>query len=359
SPDGTFYGRRMSHMRDVNPHYFTRLESDRAVALSMLVNYLPLMTQPEAPLAPFEASVAGGWCEPEHGAVLHRSETRLASFAWRAHGLTQGLCLPPRDPTAISMAEWSLSLAPVVRFLGDEGHDSGKHRRLLHHRIETFDGGFATCGAVMEGVDLRVDEGALCTDQAVTYLAFVALPDGRTCVGLQLVVAADDRLGYLTTLKGLHLNMVNDCFNGFRRTIRTTSGERMFVSPPEEDEVVVLDSPWLSVDEVLEVRVLYGSDGFVVDRSATRRGGRYRSLYVEEVCSSTLSAVTPTAPDEVLIDVGFAVIAGGSAEETAAMTGGRLPVAGDLVRGVWITGADGARYEVVADFEAGQVAVNG
>jgi len=38
---------------------------------------------------------------------MHRSANRLASFAWRAHGLAQGLCVPPRDS---SMAEWSLNL---------------------------------------------------------------------------------------------------------------------------------------------------------------------------------------------------------------------------------------------------------
>ncbi|MCD6286872.1 MAG: hypothetical protein J7M39_13255, partial [Anaerolineae bacterium] len=102
SDDGTFYGNRMGHMRDRNPHYFTRLESDRACVLSMVANYLPLVAASPEPIVSFESSVAGAWCEPDHGAVLHRSSERLASFSWRARGLTQGLCLPPSEAAAIS-----------------------------------------------------------------------------------------------------------------------------------------------------------------------------------------------------------------------------------------------------------------
>ena len=370
--DGTFYGCRMGAMRDANPHYFTRLESDRAVALSMLINYLPLVRSPDTPREDFERSVTGGWCELEHGAVMHRSPSRLASFAWRARGLTQGLCLPASDDTAISTAEWARNLTPVVRFLGDDGDDSGKHRRLLHHTIETFDGGFATCGAVMEGVDIHVDEGAHCTDQAVTYLAFIALPDDRTCVGLQLVIAAKDRIGYLVELKGLHLNVANDCFNGFRRTIDSASGAHTLTgsSPdsalptsapatdPNSSSLISLDSPWLTVDDVLGVSLIYGAETLLIDRAATRRGGRYHSLFVEEVCSSVRTTLGPTRPGEVLIDVGFAILAGGTVGETAVPRAGPLPRSGELERGVWATGADGVRYEVFADFSAGRVRVS-
>ena len=350
SDDGTFYGRRMGHMRDVNPHYYTRLESDRACALSMLVNYLPLVTAAERPTGGFEPSVAGVWCEPEHGAVMHRSPARLASFSWRSRGLTMGLCLPPSDATAINSADWALNLSPVVRFLGDEGGDGGDHRRLLRHHIETYPGGFVTCGAVMEGVDVRVDEGGQCTDQAVTHVAFAALPDGHTCVGLQLVVAAGDRLGYLTELKGLHLNVVNDCFNGDVRGLRGVAGEILLSSPPEQDEVIATGSRWLTVDDVLGVRVLYGADELMVDRSRGRRGGRYGSLYVDDVCSSVETSLRSARPNEALIDVGFVVLSGDRAEAVAGLPGNRLSVPAPLVRGVCILGQNGRHYAVLANF---------
>jgi NAD(P)-dependent dehydrogenase (short-subunit alcohol dehydrogenase family) len=363
SGDGTFYGRRMGAMRDSNPHYYTRLESDRAVVLSMLVNYLPLVTQLPEPESSFEASVAGGWAEPEHGACLHRSPRRLASFAWRSRGLTTALCLPPGDPVAVSSAEWARNLAPVIRFLGDTDTDEGSHRRLIRHTIDTFPGGFATCGSVMEGVDTRIDEGAHCTDQALTYLAFAALPDDRTCVGLQLVIAAPDRIGYLVEAKGLHLNIANDLFNGFRRTMYDAGGTRHLLAPPARDEVLRLEGRWLNVDEVLGLVLLHGAGPLLVHRAHERRGGRYRSLYVEEVCVPAPSAhrdrcAEPrtaecpwrTEPGEILLDTSFALLSGATAAETAAVAGGALDLEAAMARGVWVTGADGRRYAVIANF---------
>jgi hypothetical protein len=370
SDDGTFYGCRMGAMRDSNPHYFTRLESDRAVVLAMLLNYLPLLRREtprdcqDQPETSFEESVAGEWVEPVHGACMHRSPTRLASFAWRSRGLTTALCLPPGDPAAISTAEWARNLAPVVRFLGDTDTDEGTHRRLLDYTTDIFPGGFATCGSVMEGVDTLIDEGARCTDQAITHLAFAALPDDRTCVGLQLVIAAPDRIGYLGEVKGLHLNIANDLFNGFRRTLRETAGEHTLIAPPPRDEQVPIEGSWLNVDEVLGLALIYGADRLLIDRSRERRGGRYHSLHVEEVFTAPLgydrmdSRPRPTQPGETLIDVGFAVLSSVTAAETATVTGGRLELGHELVRGVWVTGADGRRYAVIANFGAEAVTVD-
>ena len=208
----------------------------------------------------------------------------------------------------------------------------------------------------MEGVDVRVDEGAQCTDQATTHVAFAALPDGHTCVGLQLVTASADRLGYLTELKGLHLNVVNDCLNGDARLVRSNSGAWQLVSPPRQDEVLATGSRWLTVDGVLGVRILYGSEELYVDRSVRRRGGRYGSLYVEEVCSSVETSLRASRPGETLIDVGFAVLSGEPRAANGAMEGGSLHLESASARGVWVRGQDGRRYAVVANF--GEVDAN-
>ncbi len=278
--DGSFYGTRLAHLRDTNPHYYCRLESDRAVVLAMLLNFLPLVSAPAPPAASFEESVAGDWVEHEHGAVLTRSRTRFASFSWRSHGLAQALCVPPGES---SLAEWSRNLCPVVRFLGDDDGEGGRHRRLLRNSITTVPGGFVTCGSVMEGVEVSVDEGGRCTDQAVSHLAFAALPDGHTSVVIQHVVAAPDRLGYLTELKGLHLNVPNDLFNGNRRTLHTAAGRRQVRAPARRDALLPLGSRWANVDNRLGVALLYGGDGLALDRSARRRGGKYESLGVDEI----------------------------------------------------------------------------
>ena len=354
SDDGTFYGRRMGHMRDANPHYFTRLESDRACVLAMALNYAPLVDAPAPPVdAPpsssdtFETTVSGGWIEPEHGAVLHRSPTRFASFSWRARGLTQAMCQPPH---ASDLGEWTLNLCPVVEFLGDDGKMTGQHRRLLRQHVESFDGGFVTCGSVMEGVDLRIDEGAQCTDQTVTHIAFAALPDARTCLGLQVVVTAADRVGYTTTVKGLHLNVPNDLFNGFSRQIHTANGPFMFSSPPERDEILDLGSRWANVDGLVGLVALYGGDNLVIDRSVLRRGGPYRSLLVDEVCLPSQTRLTRRTRDEALVDIGFAVLSDVDAGETATVQGGQLVFHQPGARGAWVTGADGQHYALIANF---------
>jgi hypothetical protein len=356
SDDGTFYGARMGHMRDANPHYYTRLESDRACVLAMLLNYAPLVEDPDPPEmveghSPpgdgIEAAAGGTWIAPEHGAVLHRCPARLASFAWRAYGLTQATCQPP---DAGDLGDWSLNLCPVVRFLGDDGSQPGVHRRLLRQQVTSSEGGFVTCGSVMEGVDVRIDEGARCTDQAVTHIAFAALPDGRTCLGLQYVVTAGDRVGYTTALKSLHLNVANDLFNGFARKIRTAHGKLLLASPPEQNEVIDLDSHWANVDGALGIVALYGGEGLLVDRSVKRRGGRYHSLYVDEICLQVESGPIRRKPGETLIDIGFAVLSSADANETASLTGGPLDLGLPNVCGAWVAGADKSRYALVANF---------
>lgn len=347
SDDGTFYGRRMGHMRDANPHYFTRLESDRACVLAMALNDAPLVEATPSPDEPFEATVRGGWIEPEHGAVLHRSPTRLASFAWRARGLTQAMCQPPH---ASDLAEWARNLCPIVEFLGDDGKQTGHHRRLLRQHVASFDGGFVTCGAVMEGVDIRIDEGAHCTDQAVTHIAFAALPDAHTCLGLQYVVTAADRVGFTTAVKSLHLNVPNDLFNGFARRIYTADGALTLTSPPEHDAAINLGSRWANIDGKIGVVALYGGDHLVIDRSAQRRGGPYHSLFVDEICLQSDTQLVRRGRGEVLVDAGFAVLSDVDAETTAAVTGGRIDFAHSDVRGAWVTGADGKCYALVANF---------
>jgi len=205
---------------------------------------------------------------------------------------------------------------------------------------------------VLEGVDVRVDEGAACTDQALSHIAFAALPDGRTCLGIQTVVAAVDRVGWTSIVKSLHLNIPNDLFNGSQRRLVTAQGERLFTSPPSADEVVELHSPWVSIDDRLGVVALFGGDGLRLDRSTQRRGGRYASLFVDELCLDVRSGAVRVLPGSLLVDVGFAVLAGANGKMTAAVTGGPLPLDGELLRGAWIVGVDGLRYGLAANFGA-------
>ena len=126
--DGSFYSRRLANLLRASEYYYTRLESDRACALAQVCAYLPLLADSQrndeelakrkenqtARLQQFERSVAGSWCDPDHGAVLHRSPTRLASFAWRANGFAQGMCQPPSDG---HLTDWEGNLTAQIEFV--------------------------------------------------------------------------------------------------------------------------------------------------------------------------------------------------------------------------------------------------
>lgn len=351
SADGTFYGRRLADLSKASPYYFTRLESDRACAVASVVANAPLL----------EAQTPGrrgatppiDWHEPGHGAIVHRGPRRFASFAWRAHGLAEGLCLPPDRS---DLAEWSHNLAGLVRFMGQPETFAGgasPHRRLLHCHTQPFDGGFVTCGSVMEGVDVAVPEGLALTDQAVHHLCFAALPDGRTVVGLQCCVVNDKR-AFAVEIKGLHLNVPNDLYNAMRRAVATESGVLQLTSPPPGDRIVALNSRWACVDDGLGVVGLYGADTLALDRRAARRGGHIPSLHVEQLCWPCLIGARSAMPGQTLLDAGWMVVSGADAETTrrlAAANPVEVRREGSLRR-VTVLGCDGRRYVIAADFTA-------
>ena len=356
--DGSFYGRRLRVLAENNPYYYTRLESDRACALGQAVAYQgqresrvigSAVSMPSAIGAPtgvgaarFEASVAGCWCDPDHGAVLHRCPTRLAAFAWRAFGLAQGTCQPPDDG---HLAEWLQNLGGLIRFVGE--NEPARHRRLLGYGIDTFPGGFATCGRVMEGVGLSVAEGWSGTDSAVHQLAFVALPDAHTVVGLQQIRILDHRV-YAAEIKGLHLNLPNDLYNDFSRCLLTAAGEVDLASPVDRDQIVPLHSTWAQVDGRIGIVGLYGARELAADRAGQRRGGRYASLYVDEICFPAAVGVQSLDRHAVALDVGWAVLSGVDAAQTRDLES--APIQDGPVRGARLRGMDGHDYVVLANF---------
>lgn len=344
SGDGSFYGKRLAHLEKENPYYFTRLESDRACALAMLLTYAPLVSKNVQPTTSFEATVNGGWHEPEHGAVLHRSPTRFASFAWRSEGRTQGLCLPPDMG---HLAEWQQNLSSVIRFLGDDGGGNAQ-RKVLRHHIETFEGGFLTCGEIAEGMNLQIAEGWSGTDTARHHIAFVALPDGHTVIGLEYSRHAARR-SYLKELKGLHFAFVNDFYNDCERRIFSANGDHL-LQTPAPGEVLGLGGRWANIENRVGVIGIYGADELTLHRSATRRGGKFHSLHTEELCFPCRTGTRAVEPNETLLDIGWMIVSDASAQRTQRVSQGARFFAGDSVRAVGVLGQDETTYIVVFNF---------
>lgn len=347
SSDGSFYGKRLAHIESENPYYFTRLESDRACALAMLLAYTPLVSLAGNATSTFEESVSGGWYEEEHGAALHRCPTRFASYSWRSHGRTQGLCLPPEMG---HLAEWQQNLSSTVHFMGDENSPNPNiHRQVLWHKMETFPGGFSTCGEVAEGMNLKVAEGWAGSDTARHQIAFVALPDGHTIIGLERIRNADRR-SYLREMKGLHFTFANDFYNDHQHHLIYEEGALLLREPSVPEETVSLRSRWTNIENRLGIIGLYGAEELALHRTQQRRGGSFRSLATEEICYPCELKMRVLAPNELSLDIGWAVIASADAMQTKQVFQTAKYFAVGDIRAVQLSGQDGKTYSLVSNF---------
>jgi len=358
--DGSFLSRRLGHIHAASPYYYTRLEADKAVCLSMAALWRRL--RPEIPAArrsrsaaKLERELAGSWEEPEHGAMMHRSPTRLVSWSWRACEKPQGLCLPPDDG---ALAEWSECLAGRITALGEQRQSSADHslHNLLRHMQSTFDGGFVTCGATTDGAEINLPEGYRAKDLVTHHVAFAALPDGHTALRLELAVNGPRR-AYFRDARGLKLNVADDLWNGFSRTWHDARGSRpvtALLDGVERNEPLL--SSWVNVDDRLGVVAVYGSDSLHLYRTGTRRGGYAGSIHYDEICTSMRRGPFDAAAGEVLLDNGAVVLASvdhaATAEYAEQRRAWRAGVNHGWARAMIAHGLDRRRYLLVANFAA-------
>jgi len=352
--DGSFFGNRLARLRRNNRQYHTRLESDRACVLGMDLAYHETLS-PAPPPEPARAETVE-WAEPEYGAAFIKSRRRFASFAWRAFGLAQGLCLPPDDG---HLAEWHWNLAGKVEFATHSHHTFRRPepvRRLDHQSVHPFPGGFLTRGELTEGMDLTLQEGWRGSESARHTLVFAALPDDRTVLGIQFCRTTDKRHTLLWQVKGLHLNLPNDLYNGFARTLETEAGPLRLESPPPREETLPLGGRWAVIEGRLGVVGIDGAQALALHRSPIRRGGALESLYVEEI-GFPIHAESEgrlAAPGEVVLDAAWAVLSGAGTQETRAFSGvaARVPTLHDAagLRVIRVPGADGRLYTLAAHF---------
>jgi hypothetical protein len=276
------------------------------------------------------------------------------------------MCLPP---TKGHMAEWFQNLGGKIRFLGDDGTIHGyqtKHRKLMGYHIDTYDGGFITCGSVMEGLEIeqpggwRSDAASIPTggesyvfspSSCVHQIAFVALPDHHTVVGLQYCRTEQCRT-YLAEVKGLHLNVANDLYNHFKRRLTTAREEIVLESPAREDQVIKLGGKWINIDNCLGVVGIYGDEELAVHRSYQRRGGKYKSLYVDEICFHCEIGTQGVDPGTLVLDVGWAVISSADSGQTRDFEASPIEDTQTPIRGCRVQGLDGRQYIVIVNFDA-------
>jgi len=355
SGDGTFLSCRAKAMAQRSPLYFTRLESDRAAALSMGLAWRGLIDR-GSPKASETAIWLDSWHDPYHGAYLHRSAKRICSWVWEAAEKPQGLCLPA---DASSMAEWRENLAGKIEGLGKI---SAQH--VESHGGATFGGGFLTWGQSLVRTQGLQAEGRSEEDIARQWTVCAALPDDTHMVVLQFAEALDRRI-FVRGIKGLYLHVPNDVFNGSRRRYYHRGGqEELQGAGNTAAEVFRPGSSWINVDDRLGVLAVYGPPELFVCRPGRRQIGLKASLrteepegtlYADEICGPWESGLRSADANAVLLDAGYVLQAGVGHGVSDTYSGSKdflRPLETDrpFVRGIWVRGADGMNYLTAANF---------
>ncbi|MEW6355169.1 MAG: hypothetical protein AB1696_02495 [Planctomycetota bacterium] len=349
--NGSFLSRRLGYIGANNTHYFCRIESDKAVVLSMARYWGRGLKLPKT-RQPFEDSVQGGWEEPEHGAMFHRCPTRIVSWSWRANlaESPQGLCLPPSNG---HLAEWEKNLAGAV-IPAAERHSEGKReQRLVRHKQWSFDGGFLTIGEVVDGLNVYIGEGWSAPETARHQIAFAALPDGHTAVRLEHARVPDRRV-YLARIEGVRMNVPNDIFNKMKRRYITKNGDQIVRSRLGKRQVINLDSPWVNVEDSIGLIGVYGGDAWTILQHGERTGGYRGSILADVLCFPFREGFWDVYGSEVVLDTGCVILS----SVDAAKTGGlfesgmarRLTCDEADARAVRVRALDGKTYILLANF---------
>jgi len=286
-----------------------------------------------------DAAIGGTFEEPDACLALHRGAERFASWSWNAYpDVAQGLFVPRGGD---HLAEWNGNLAPafVVR-------DAPATRSVAWRRTLTFDGGFATLGVV------RHAGGAL--DQ---HALFVALPDGRSAVYADDVRARWDV--ELLHREGLRLNIGNDLFNGYRRTVAFAGAETPLIAGAALDPRLEGNhSPWLTVDDLLGVELLDDSCEPWTVRVSPERNATDLSAWYAVLCRPLHSGLERRAAGEVVQQTCLRLVSRPGREAAwmsaarAAWSGGPTPALRLDLRGL-----DGVSYRIDADWAARRIAL--
>jgi hypothetical protein len=372
--DGSYLSARCAELKRVSPLYYTRLESDRAVCLSYGAYWrrrFDSLPEGRGERGLYKPAVPYVCKDMYHGASFVKGERRIASWTWLAAEGPQGLCLPADGS---DLAEWRYNLAGRI-----QGTGVSNEYQTVSHAQHMFEGGFVTWGKALACSGELLAEQQSRDVLAVAQTAFAALPDDCTVVALQY--AKTVTRSYISSVRGLLLHVPNDVFNGSRRTYRygesetvlegAGGGERMGTvrrngtNPVDgAEQRINTGSRWLNVDGRLGVVQAYGNEPLTLYRPGRRQIGlkhRHQSdtlgmLYADEICSPFWDSLRDVPPDTVLVDTGFAVLAGCGPQETRKLAegGGCAAVvevgAAEAVRVMLVKGADGLRYLLAANF---------
>jgi len=348
---GLFLSERCSQLAQASPLYYTRLESDRACTLSMGAYWRRLLDIPGKTGEPSHGN-GFSWHDEYHGSVVVRDRNSIASWTWDAAEKPQGMMLGLQQS---NMAEWRENMAAEVR-----GEGSHCFQELISHTEQEFQGGFVTWGeTAVHSREMTAEGQPDYCEFARQYIVCAALP----CSGVMAVfqyVKTGDRTVCISSLKGIHIHVPNDVFNGNHRTYFAGDMRHEIVGNADRQETIPLQSKWVNVDNILGLAMLYGEGMLSLFRPGRRQIGlrhyptpwNWRAggmLYTDELCCPCVTETCVVPPETVLVDTGFIVQTGASKGQTAGFSEKAVVLhsgEGDL-RGILVETASGALYMLV------------
>lgn len=233
--NGSFLSERCELFRERSPLYYTRLESDRATTVAMLIHWHKNFGDiAKRQIKPSKEIL---WSSDDiHGSYAVRNSERMASFTWIAAERPSGSIVPTSDS---SIHEARHNLVSMI-----EGGGIINKCSVKEYDGKLIENGFITCGKfnyISEGL---LEENDSSNTNAQNRLLFCALPDSKTVVTIQLCKAL--RRCHLTKAEPLNFVIPNDIFNDNKR-------EYSFINENQ-----------LTVDDKLSVSVAYGGKPTVV-----------------------------------------------------------------------------------------------
>ena len=335
--DGSFLSERCGYFEKSSPLYYTRLESDRANAISMVL-YWHKKYDFKGEGVSKKLSV---WNDDYHGAAFVSGGGRLASFSLRAAMHPTELLATEEDS---SLCEWGGNMCSRIYGVGNTNVDEAEGAST-----KTFDGGFIASATAVAVCD-DFGEGQTKEYMARKHIAFAALPDDSTVISVQYADALN-RV-YLAESAGILFNVPNDVYNLMERRFYTENGDFTLhggrLNEKQEEKEV---GAYANIDG--KIGIASNSPLTLVRRAkrqieikGRRDGG---TLYCEEICADFFGEHRWLNRGDSIYDVAFAASLGNT-ESTKALYESLTASAEDGIRTVSVVGKDGVRYALSANF---------
>ena len=344
--DGSFLGGRLRELKAASPVYYFRLESDRAVSMSMGAYWRCKYANFANTSARLErTNPERDWSDAFHGACVSRGGRRAASWVWEASHLPVGQCVPSGSS---DLAEWRWNLSGPVAGTGQSNTAA-----IISHSEYSFEGGFSTLGKLSWRSDRHAAEGQASYETAVGDIAAAALPDD--CSMLVIQRARTTGRVFIDSIKGIHCNIPNDIFNNSIRNYRASRDEFTLNGLEAGKRLVHTGSTFVDVDGKLCISSIYGIEELLIHRPGRRQACLLKdgeevqrfggSLYCDEICWPCITTRKAYEKDCILYDHGFCVSTGSPPLET-----GRIDTRCKDVRTVFAKFAGGITFVFAANF---------